>query len=66
MLRYARRFNLALEDVSKEPGDVFYHFDGQHIPEAAVVEEFREFVQVMRLDPQKVVERTHGAQPHRC
>jgi monoamine oxidase len=50
MLRYARTFNLALEDVSKEPGDVFYHLGGQLIPESAVVEEFRDFVQVMRLD----------------
>ena len=54
MLRYARRFNLALEDVSKEPGEVFYHFGGQHIRESAVVDEFREFVQVMRLDLRKL------------
>ena len=54
MLRYARRFNLALEDVSKEPGDVFYHFGGQHIPKSAVVDEFRDFVQVMRLDLRKL------------
>jgi monoamine oxidase len=50
MLRYARRFNLALEDVSKEPGDVFYHLNGRLIPESAVIDEFREFVPVMRLD----------------
>ena len=50
MLQYARRFGLALEDVSKEPGEVFYHFGGQHIPESVVVDEFRDFVQVMRLD----------------
>lgn len=50
MLRYAHRFNLALEDVSKNPGDVFYHFGGEHIPESTVVDEFRDFVQVMRLD----------------
>jgi monoamine oxidase len=50
MLQYARRFGLALEDVSKEPGEVFYYFGGQHVPEATVVDEFRDFVDVMRLD----------------
>ncbi len=50
MLRYARRFDLALEDVSKDPGDVFYHFGGHHVPETTVVDEFRDFVQVMRPD----------------
>jgi monoamine oxidase len=54
MLGYARRFNLALEDVSKDPGDVFYHLGGRNIPEAAVVDEFRDFVQVMRLDLRKL------------
>ena len=61
MLRYARRFGLALEDVSKEPGDVFYHLGGQLVPEAAVVDEFRDFVQVMRARSPKAVERDHGA-----
>ena len=50
MLRYAKRFNLALEDVSKEPGDVFYHLGGQLIPESTVVDEFRDFVEVMHVD----------------
>ena len=47
-----------LEDVSKEPGDVFYHFGGQHVPESTVVEEFREFVQVMRLDLRRLSNET--------
>jgi monoamine oxidase len=50
MLHYARRFDLALEDVSKVPGEVFYYFGGQHIPESTVVDEFRDFVRVMHLD----------------
>ena len=50
MLQYAKRFDLAVEDVSKVPGEVTYHFGGQHVPEAAVVDEFRDFVQVMHLD----------------
>jgi monoamine oxidase len=50
MLGYARRFGLALEDVNKEPGEVVYYFGGQHHPESAVVDEFREFVAAMRVD----------------
>jgi monoamine oxidase len=50
MLHFAGRFNLELEDVTKEPGEVFYYFGGRHIPESSVVDEFREFVQAMRLD----------------
>ena len=58
MLRYARRFGLALEDVSKEPGDVFYHLGGQLIPEDVVVDEFRDFIQVMRLDVRRLSNET--------
>jgi monoamine oxidase len=50
MLQYAKRFDLAVEDVSKLPGEVSYFFGGQHVPEATVVEEFREFVHAMRVD----------------
>jgi monoamine oxidase len=50
MLGYARRFNLEIEDVSKQPGEVFYYFGGRHVPEAVVVDEFRDFVSAMRLD----------------
>jgi len=50
MLGYARRFSLAAEDVVKDPGDVLYYFDGALVPEAAVVDEFREFVAAMRVD----------------
>jgi monoamine oxidase len=50
MLGYARRFDLAVEDVTKAPGDVTYYFGSRHIPESAIVEEFRAFVSVMRLD----------------
>ena len=34
----------------REPGDVFYHLEGQLIPESTVVDEFRDFVEVMRVD----------------
>jgi monoamine oxidase len=50
MIGYARRFGLALEDVSKDPGEVVYHLDGHHVPESAVIDEFREFVSAMRAD----------------
>jgi monoamine oxidase len=50
MIGYAQRFDLALEDVEKAPGEVAYFFGGQHVPEAAVVDEFRDFVQVMHFD----------------
>jgi monoamine oxidase len=50
MLGYANAFGLPVEDVTKEPGEVVYFFDGQHVPELHVVEEFRDFVAVMRTD----------------
>jgi monoamine oxidase len=50
MLRYAKRFGLELEDINKKAGDVVYVFGGQHVSEAAVVDEFRAFVQVMHAD----------------
>ncbi len=50
MLGYARRFSLAVEDSTKEPGETFYYFSGQRYTEAAVVAEFRDFVSVMRSD----------------
>ena len=50
MLRYAKRFGLALEDVTKKAGETTYFFNGQHVPEADVVDAFREFVPVLHAD----------------
>lgn len=50
MIGYARKFGLTLEDVGKAPGEVEYYFDGQHVPEASVVEEFRALVPAMHAD----------------
>jgi monoamine oxidase len=50
LLGYAKRFNLALEDVEKVPGEVIYFFNGQLFPESAVVDEFRDLVAAMRDD----------------
>lgn len=58
MLAYAREFGLALEDVNKNPGEVFYHFDGTRHPEAAVVEEFRDLVARMRVDLRRISDPT--------
>ncbi|HBB34381.1 MAG TPA: amine oxidase, partial [Cyanobacteria bacterium UBA9273] len=37
-------------DLSKQPGEVFYYFNGQRYAESAVVDEFRNFVAAMRAD----------------
>ncbi len=50
MLQYARRFDLPVEDVNKEPGEVFYYFDDEHVPESIVVDEFRDFVRALHAD----------------
>ena len=50
MIGYARRFGLALEDVTKGHEDVFYHFFGQRQSESDVVDEFRALVDAMRDD----------------
>jgi monoamine oxidase len=50
MLGYARRFDLAREDVTKVPGEVTYFFGGRHVAESEVVDEFRAFVPAMRQD----------------
>jgi monoamine oxidase len=54
MLRYARRFGLEVEDVVKKAGDVTYFFGGRHVSEAVIVDEFREFVHIMRADLRRV------------
>jgi monoamine oxidase len=48
--QYANSFDLALEDVGKSPGDVFYFVNGQHHDEAEVVAGFRAFVPAMHAD----------------
>lgn len=54
MRGYANEFDLALESVSRLPGEVFYHFGGQRHPEAAVVEAYRAFVPQMRADLREI------------
>jgi monoamine oxidase len=50
LLGYIREFKLAVEDVDKQPGKVFYYFNGEHYPESRVVDEYRAFVPAMRND----------------
>jgi monoamine oxidase len=64
MLQYAQRFDLALEDVTKEPGDVFYYFGGQHVPESTVVDEFRDFVGTMRFDLRRLSQEVKPTSPN--
>lgn len=50
MRSYAVEFNLAREDVTREPGDILYDFGGITHDEAAVVDEFRQLVPRMKKD----------------
>jgi monoamine oxidase len=50
LIGYAREFKLTLEDVAKQPGEVFYFFDGVRVPEAAVVDEFRALQPALKKD----------------
>jgi monoamine oxidase len=50
MIGYAKEFGLAKEDLEKQPGDEVFYFDGQFFPEAAVVDEYRDFVEAMHDD----------------
>jgi monoamine oxidase len=50
MRGWARDFGVELESFQNLPGDEFYYFGGQRHDEAAVVEEYRAFVDAMRAD----------------
>jgi monoamine oxidase len=58
MLGWANEFGLSLHDVGKDPGDVFYHVNGQAYPESVVVDEYRALVDAMRDDLRSVGEPT--------
>lgn len=63
MLGYTERFGLAPEDLKNQQGETFYHFFGQRYSEATIVEEFRDFLSVMRKDlnrlSRRVTARSH-------
>ncbi|HEY5927530.1 MAG TPA: FAD-dependent oxidoreductase [Kofleriaceae bacterium] len=53
MLGWVNRLNLTREDVTRaSTGETTYYFDGQHVAESAVVDEYRAFVAAMRDDLQ--------------
>lgn len=56
LLGYAREFGLAREDVSRlwGPFETAWYFAGEHVPESAIVDEFRDFVGAMRRDLTKL------------
>ncbi|MBD2354959.1 FAD-dependent oxidoreductase [Tolypothrix sp. FACHB-123] len=58
MLGYVKEFKLQVEDLSKEPGEVFYYFNGQRYAESAVVDEYRAFVSAMQTDLRSIAQPT--------
>ena len=52
--------------MTKEPGSVFYYFNGQHYAESLIVDQFREFVAGMRVDLHMFVEAGHRSGPYGC
>ncbi len=51
MLGWVNKLNLTREDL-RNAEDVFYYIDGERVPEATVVDEYRAFVASMRPDLQ--------------
>lgn len=51
MLGWVNTLGLTREDVERaNEGEIFYHFDGQRIPESTIVDEYRAFVAAMSAD----------------
>jgi monoamine oxidase len=52
MLAWVNRLDLTREDVTRPPGDIFYHFNGQLVPESTIVDEYRDLVAALHDDLQ--------------
>jgi monoamine oxidase len=52
MLGWVNRLGLTREDVVKVPGEIAYYFNGQHVQESTIVDEYRDFVAAMHDDLQ--------------
>jgi monoamine oxidase len=50
MLGWVNTLGLTREDITRGEGELFYYFDGQKIPEATIVDEYRAFVAAMHAD----------------
>jgi monoamine oxidase len=54
LLGYVKEFKLAVEDVDKQPGEVFYYFNRERYAESSVVDEYRALVPALRSDLRKL------------
>jgi len=50
MIGLSKRYGLTLEDLEKQPGEIFFYFNGQRVPEATVVDEYRALVAAIHAD----------------
>ena len=50
LLRLVKKFNLELEDVSQQPGEVACYFNGQRYAESAIIDEYRNFLAAIDAD----------------
>jgi monoamine oxidase len=60
MRRLARSFNLRLEDLSKQPGDLTFFFGGVRVPEGAIVEEFRTIAPALKRERRALSNRPNA------
>ena len=60
MRRLARSFNLRLEDLSKQPGDLTFFFGGARVPESAIVEEFRAIAPALKRERRSLSNRPNA------
>jgi monoamine oxidase len=61
LLGYIKEFKLAVEDVDKQPGEVFYYFNGELYPESMIVDEYRALVPALRSDLRKLSQEPTAA-----
>lgn len=50
MLGWVNKLGLTREDITRVEGELVYHFDGQRVSEATIVDEYRAFVAAMSAD----------------
>jgi len=54
ILRWARQFQLTLEDVSQQPGEFACYFNGQHYAESEILAQYQEFLAAITPDLQEI------------
>lgn len=50
LLRLAKKFNLTLNDVSSQPGEVACYFNGHSYTQSAILDEYRDFLAAIDAD----------------